>query len=352
MNRLKATILFLAFSAAFTACKKNNDTIIVVPASDGAKLQLNGLVGSETGSNAGNSVYVDLSTDKATAVQRASWDLGLYTGPDFRVILNNTTSATGKATSQTDITKVGIADTLGLNKLAIGYDAASFALIDDVAGDLSKTLIAAVSATDADNKVYIINRGTGGGIAARDWYKIRILRSGTGYKLQYAKLDAATFSTIDVVKSAGYDFQYVSFDNGPVKVSPEKTQWDFVWSYTIFQTPYMSGYIPYASSDFITVNFRNGVQVAEVLTSAGGSYDDFKESNIASLTFTAGVDALGTKWRTASATAGQSGVKTDRFYVLKDPSGNIYKIKFLSFHADDGGTRGKPEFEYKLVKKG
>lgn len=351
MNKLKIAVAIMALAGGLAACKKNNDTIIVVPPSDGTQLQLKGLIANEAGSSAGNSVYVDLSTATQVVAARNSWDLGFYTGSDFRVILNNTTSATAKMINKNDLAQVGTADTVGLNKLAIGYDAASLALIDDIRGNLSKTVIAAVSETATDNKVYIVNCGTGGSVAARSFYKIRVLRKGTGYTLQYAKLEETTFKTIDVTKDSQYDFSYVSFDNGLVKVAPEKGNWDFVWGYTMFETALGATMIPYASSDFITINSRNGVQVSEVLTSTV-SYADFKDSMLTKITFSAAIDSLGTRWRTASATAGQSGVKKDRFYVIKDAAGNYYKLKFMSFHGDDGGTRGKPELEYKLVKKG
>ncbi len=44
-------------------------------------------------------------------------------------------------------------------------------------------------------------------------------------------------------------------------------------------------------------------------------------------------------------------MKTDRFYVIKDAAGNVYKLRFISFHASDGGVRGYPKIEYKLGKE-
>jgi hypothetical protein len=60
---------------------------------------------------------------------------------------------------------------------------------------------------------------------------------------------------------------------------------------------------------------------------------------------------IGSKWRT-TAPGGTTGIKRDRFYVVKDPLGNVYKLKFVSMGLGaDGGERGKPVVEYKLVKK-
>ena len=80
----KISLIALA-AILFTACKKDKDPVIIIKPSTGAQVEFNGLIGSESGSSAGNSVYLDLSTDKTTAVARASWDLGFYSGSDFRV---------------------------------------------------------------------------------------------------------------------------------------------------------------------------------------------------------------------------------------------------------------------------
>ena len=79
------------------------------------------------------------------------------------------------------------------------------------------------------------------------------------------------------------------------------------------------------------------------------SYADYSEAHLAGTNFSTNRWLIGSSWR---ATTGAVGVRTDRFYVLKDPAGNIYKLKFISFHPSDGGVRGYPVIEYKLVKKG
>src|SRR4030095_15299798 len=95
---------------AFTACKKDKDPIIVVPPSTGAQVELNGIISNEAGSAAGNSVYLDLSSNKTTTAARAGWDLGFYCGPEFRVILNNTSSAGAKLLTKNDLAQVGAVD--------------------------------------------------------------------------------------------------------------------------------------------------------------------------------------------------------------------------------------------------
>ncbi|MBE7169262.1 MAG: HmuY family protein [Williamsia sp.] len=349
---LHANKLFvvLLLTGLLTACKKEVDPVIVIPPSSGSQVELSGLAGSETGANAANAVWVDLSADKPTSVARAAWDLGFYSGGDFRVIINNTTAAAAKVLGKNDLAQVGTADTVGVT-LAFSQaapSAAEFGLIDDVSGDLSKTLIPAVSSTEADNKVIILNRGIGGGVAARAWKKLRILRAGSGYTLQYANITDAAYKTVSISKDAAYNFRFVSLDEGAVvNVEPRKDSWDLVWTYSMYKTAFGAGDVPYAFSDLVFINKLAGVQAAEVLTSTV-SYDSFAWTNLTGLSFSSDRDVIGSKWR---ATTGTVGVKTDRFYVLKDAAGNVYKLKFLSFTSQDGGTRGKPVIRYELVKK-
>jgi hypothetical protein len=208
-----------------------------------------------------------------------------------------------------------------------------------------------VSATDADNKVYIVNRGAAGTLAPaanRGWQKIRVIRNGTGYTLQYAKINETTFKSITVTKDATFNFKHVSFVNGAVNVEPEKTAWDIEWTLATYKA---NALLPYTYSDFVIINFLGGVTAAEVLTSTV-SYAAFAEANLTGVTFLGTRDAIGSNWRVTSPAAGSvAGVKTDRFYVVKDPAGNVYKLKFVSFTNTDSGVRGKPVIEYKLVKK-
>lgn len=319
--------------------------------STGSALELNGGTG---GSGAINSVYVDFSNNAQTAVLRKSWDLGFHGGNPFRVIINNATAAAVIAVNKTDINQVTAAD-INTADLAIGLGAGTMSLIDDPEGDITKTAIPEISATDGDNKVYVISRAgaTGSAPALTDLKKIRILRTATGYTLQYANIDATTFQTLTIDKNAAYNFRYISFETGAVEVEPAKDRWDIQWTWSIYKTdnpPGSGQFVPYAFSDLVFTNRPGGAQVAEVMTSTV-SYNDFAESHIAGVSFSNKRDAVGSRWR---ATTGTIGVKTDRFYVVKDPVGNVYKLKFINFHspAVDGGKRGYPNIEYKLVKKG
>ncbi|MCO5236984.1 MAG: hypothetical protein M9933_12015 [Chitinophagaceae bacterium] len=354
MTNFKYVFLSVLVLSGTMACKKDKDPVIIIPPSSGAEVTLNGLAGSEAGSSAGNAVYLDLSGDKNTPVLRSGWDLGFYSGSDFRVILNNTASAGVKVLDKTDLAAVSADDTTGLT-LAVSQmapDPAQLEYFDDIPGDLTKTAIPAVSATESANPVIILNRGTGGGIAARPWVKLRVLRNGDGYTLQYAGLDETTVKTLNVPKDADFNFTFVSIDNGIVQVEPAKDNWDIVWSYSVYETDFGGGLVPYNFSDLIAINYLAGVQAAEKVyadeATAADAYTKFNKDSLSRTTLVNDRWVIGSKWR---STQPATGAKKDRFYVIKDAAGNYYKFKCLAMGVgDDGGVRGKPEFKYELLQ--
>jgi hypothetical protein len=337
-------VCLTGFISTLISCNKDSDSPPPPPPSGGQSFSLNGGTG---GSNAVNSVYVDLSAEKQDSVKRTAWDLGFYCGADFRVIINNTTAASAKSINKTDLAAVTTADTAGFaDELLLGQGFGTMDIIDNVDGDITKTVIAAIAATDADNKIYILSPANGSVAPAKDWYKLRVVRNGNGYKVQYAKLSETAVKTIDVSKDDKFNFRYASLaTNSVVNVEPEKAKWDILWTLTTYKA---SPTIPYTFSDFVYINSLAGVQAAEVLTSTV-AYADYGETHVPTTTFSNNKNVIGSNWRTASPSG--TGVKTDRFYVIKDAAGNVYKLRFVSFSSSDGGERGKPVIDYKLVKQ-
>jgi hypothetical protein len=313
--------------------------------STGGNATLNGKVGDAVYQN---TVFFDLSGNIQTAVDRKSWNLGFYGGADFRVILNPAYQSTALATSKTDINAVTLADSVGI---ALNHDVenpASSSVADDYNGDLTKTAIAAISANDAENKVYVYSYE--GNKSADKWFKIKITRSGAGYKIQYARLGSTTIKTLEIPKNADFNFVFASLETDKiVSVEPRAKSWDFSWSYSTYNSGLNT---PYWVQDYVAINSLGGVSAAQIMTTTV-TYTDFKEANIAGVTWLTAPDVIGTKWRAAAVPGAgtPAGVRTDRFYVIKDGAGNIYKLQFLSYTSTDGGERGKPTLKYELVKK-
>lgn len=302
-----------------------------------------------------NKVFVDLSANRQTAVNRNNWDLGFYTGADdFRVILNSSAAMMARQLTKNDLTQVNAADTAGFStEVAFNQFApvtTSLPYIDYPNGDLTRTAIAAISAAAADNKVYIVNRGLAPGspATARGWKKIRVLRNaGGGYTLQYADIAATNFQELTIAKDEAYFFKYISFDNGVVNVEPEKKKWDLAWTYFSNVTNFGAGEVPYLFQDIILQN-RN-VQVVKMMNTTK-AFADFAEADLAALTFSSLQTTIGADWRSGGGPSSQPAVRSDRYYIIKDGDNNYYKLRFTAL--TQNGERGYPAFESVLVKKG
>lgn len=350
-HNYRLILLFSCLIFALTGCKKEAVDFNYIQPSSGISMTLSGIASTETGINALNSVYVDMSKNLQTSVLRSGWDLGFYCSTtDYKVIINHSTAATAVQLNKTDLTTVTSADMASLpadtNTLIIGT--APLTTVDPVAGNFSNYLsglvINNVPAAAADNKVYLLNRGRGGNLARRDWIKMKITRLSNGYTVTYGGLNDLLFNSYDVVKDASYNFKYLSFTSSSVTVEPAKANWDFEWTLSTYTD---AGGLPVATPDFVLINAGGGVTAAEVIfgTEAANNYANFTAAKLSAITFSSNRDVIGVNWRNAvTSNAAALNINTDRFYVIKDPAGNVYKLKF------NGGSRGRPEVEYALLK--
>lgn len=310
-----------------------------------------------------NKVFIDLSANRMTTFPRIDFDLGFANGFDFRVLLNAANGMMAYATTKNDITKVNATDTAGLtDKLSLNaiftainstpvpaWVAGTPAWVDDPGGNITKTTIAEISAADTSNKVYIINQGMGVGTPAPalPWKKIRVLRKGTGYLLQYADIAAATFTEITITKNDAYNFQYVDFEKGTVSVDPAKDKWDICWTGFTNLTNLGAGLVPYYFQDMIVQNIYK-VQTVQILNTTK-AYEAFTAADVTALDFgTQSQVKIGSSWRSGGGPTTAPAIRSDRYYIIKDAAGNVYKLRFTAL--DSNGERGKPKFEYALLK--
>lgn len=315
------------------------------------------------GANQQNQVYVDLSSGMMTTVPRVSWDLGFYTGSESRVALNSSVKMSVRELQTTNIDEVQVEDP----SMFIITGSGSVDQIDAPQGLISGTAISAISDNNDNNKVYLLNLGSNpsatqpavgsdgsGSGTHRGWKKVRILKSGNDYKIQYADLASTTHQEAIITKDAAYNFTFFSFTtNNTVNVEPQKNQWDI--NFTTFTNVVNMGTIaPYHYADFVLTNLKGNAKSYQVLTSEFG-FDNFTAANVVDSKFTEDQRNIGSNWRGTSV-SGSDGIptsqfvlKTDRFYVIKDAAGNIYKLKFTG-GSNEAGERGYPKFQYVLVQ--
>lgn len=357
----KFLILLFALSLiTFTNCSNDDDgpdgpiTITI----EGATITP--VVG---GPNQQNQVYVDLSTNTSTSVRRDSWDLG-FNSTSNRVVINGSIyMAVGKL-SVTDIDAVTSADaevtSLQPQVAVATFDAENMAFVDNPNGDISGTAIDEISVTDADNHVYIVNLGfevgtetpATGSVAvsgdARGWKKIRVLRNGDDYVMQYADLDATTHQEITISKDSNYNFTFFSFNTEAiVNVEPEKEAWDL--NFTVF-TNEIPGFGSYGYTDYVVNNLKGNAKaymVDEVVD--GITYEDFTVSDVINSNFSNDQRSIGSSWRNGGGPDTEPSLKEDLFYVVNDANGNLYKLQFIAL-TNAEGVRGYPQFVYSLLQ--
>ncbi len=320
------------------------------------------------GPNQPNQVYLDLSSGTSVAVNRGAWDFGFSTGTDFRVVINGSLKMAVKKLETSDIT---LTQTINADvSVGAGTTASSNGYVDNPTGILAGagagigTAIAEVSATDADNKVYLVNMGFAVGTAvptagsvivdgdSRGWKKVRILRNGTGYKIQYADLASTTFTEKTITKEAAYNFTFFSLTSGnTVSVEPQKAKWDL--NFTVFTNYLNTGSeVTYGYSDFIVSNMKGGTQVYQVLVTADVTYAGFTKAKVVEANFTPSATdqrIIGANWRNGGGPSTLPSIRTDRFYVVKDAAGNYYKVKFLAM-SNEAGIRGHVTLESAILK--
>lgn len=361
---MKKTFFSLAFALlTLASCSSDDNTDPIEVPVVGTTLKPE--VG---GPNQPNQVYVDLSTGELNKVNRETWDFGFSSGTNFRVIINGSLKMAVKKLETSDITLVQEID----SEVSVGggTTASSNGFVDNPTGVLEGagaglgTAIAEISATDADNKVYLVNLGNAvstekanaGSVnvdgEARGWKKVRILRNGSGYKIQYADLASTTFTEKTIAKDDNFNFTFFSLkDNKEVNVEPLKSKWDL--NFTVF-TNYVNfgSEVTYGYADFITTNMKGGTVVYQVLVEDGITYDAFVLTNVDQTKFEASKKdqrIIGSNWRSGGGPGTLPSIRTDRFYIVKDVAGNVYKVNFLAM-SNDAGERGNPVFEYSLLK--
>lgn len=358
---MKKILIYLLIGASFISqsCINDNEDPIAIPKSDGSLV--NPTVG---GATQPNQVWFDLGTDTEIVTRRTDWDLAFYSGSEFKVILNpSIMMAAGKIANATNIDLVKESDVTALmNQVQVAnFNPANTIYIDDVNGNFPKgyTAIEDIKANEGDNPVYLVNMGkeifngsvpagsvtTGGD--SRGWKKVQIVRQGDAYKVKFADLNATTHNEVIINKTPAYNYSFYSLKNKlAVSVQPEKKNWDLCFS--VFVNT-IAGAGSYIYADFLTINNVGGAGAYEVKVTAPATgvqaYNNFKFSDIDQSKFIYNDQrVIGGNWREVGPSGYQ--VKGDVFYIIKDPEGYYFKLRFTRL-TSESGERGFPQFEYK-----
>ena len=244
-------------------------------------------------------------------------------------------------------------------QISIGnFNPANMEYIDHPSGDLGQTAMDVVSENNEENPVYILNLGNEVGNStpqlgsvdvdgeAKGFIKIRVLWNNEAYILQYAGLNEADYTEIEINKSQGFNYTFFNFEQAStVIIEPEKNKWDI--NFTVFTNEIM-GAGSYMFTDFVLTNRQAEVMAYQVLTSEV-NYEEFNLTNIDESNFELDQRSIGSNWRQGGGPGQAPSLSEDRFFIIKDTSGNYYKLRFTAL-VNEIGERGYPAFEYSLVE--
>ncbi|MCC8088888.1 MAG: HmuY family protein [Rikenellaceae bacterium] len=302
-----------------------------------------------------NVVYVDFSTNKQYPVDRSGWDLGFYCGDDFRVILNPSYQTVATSTGKYSMADVTLDDTVDAeyldgNPMAMGAGEIPlpFDVLDNLSGSLTGTVFNTISSVSSENQVYFVASENNRSDRSR-WYKVKVDRNSTadGYIVQYEYVSDSEFKSVEIKKNDLYNIISLSLETGDIVIAePQAEKWDIMYGYSVQSTPFMGIPRPYFMQDMILINNIGGVTAAQIFEEEIG-FDNISVDDLAGIRFSNDRLVIGDSWRSVSA-----GVYTDRYYVIKDPAGNYYKMQGVrGGFGEDGGIRGNPVIRYYLINE-
>ncbi len=320
------------------------------------------------------------NTNRGAASLREAWNLAFWNGSGLnRVILNY--SVTTQAKLITDVTTIGEAidfETAQLEAANNLFSGGTFGMGDLNTFDFHREGQFVIGTPTTNNQVYLIKTPpvevhpdtTGGAPVIVDLWLAAIRWTGSGYFLEYQgvnRVSATNWALIPSIvsytpfaKDATHQYTFVKFGAGAnsfATIQPENADWNLGLSAVTLKR-YINpsaggGAYPFAIKG-VVLNNNPGVEVYRVQTTgstagAPGPYDpnydwdddpaldtdndinddfeDFEAADIDTSKFSStSQEEIGQYWRYLDL--GNYRVFVDRFYVVKLPDGDIYKLKF------------------------
>ncbi|MFM7903588.1 MAG: HmuY family protein, partial [Bacteroidota bacterium] len=157
-----------------------------------------------------------------------------------------------------------------------------------------------------------------------------------------------------IPKNPEYSLMYFTFDNDGmmVDVAPKKTEWDVVftkYTFTYCSEPVNSPFRYYLVTGALLNKWSGCVneQYRKDSTQLYAPFETFDASRLSDVNFNTLAAKIGFSWKDYDFTLGYI-IIPDRFYLVRDTEGYVYKIRFYDFY-DDQGNEGAAKFEYKRL---
>lgn len=273
-----------------------------------------------------NQVWYSLKNNEVvTTNSKMDWDVRFWSDPGSDAMqLNFAKSMSAYRTGKSDFDE--IQDTAGY-KNGRKFDAPT--------GNLDST---AVTAAD---EAHIIDMGFAPDGTHGGFYKLKVLKDGNRFKLQYGALMSTNPEEVELERNVNRDFTYFSLTTGKqVFPEPQKGEYDLLFTqYThLFQEPFM----PYLVAGCLTSPQARSGEISDI------PFEEISIEDTSQVQFSTAQNFIGYDWKEFNLNEGTYTIDSDRIFIIQSQSGIYYKLYFLDF-LDGEGNRGAPTFSFKAL---
>ncbi len=206
-----------------------------------------------------------------------------------------------------------------------------------------------VAGTDtvSNNHVYLLDRGLDELGNPLGLYQIIFdsLKNGN-YYFRYSGWKGGAVKTGKVSKEPGISYIYFNLggEGSVQQIEPPMTDFDLLFTqYTTLLFTAQGGAYPYLVTG-VLIN-RSGVVVA---TDSLTPFSELTLDVAKQFTYSSNLDAIGYLWKFYNFDNGNYTIREKIHYVIHDPRGFYYKLRFIGFY-NNKGAKGYPVIEYQRL---
>lgn len=270
-------------------------------------------------------IWFDLGSNSIVSTNlRTDWDLAFDCSASNNILyLNAALNASVAFTNKTEFDKVT-------------SDAGLTYTFEHHSGQAD---LLAIGDVTSNRNVFIIDRGyDAAGNPIGKWKAQITLVHGIDYYLTCSKLNGDNLTSVIISKKPLYNRVAFSFTTlSELQIEPPKTDYDLVFTqYThVFENPPL----PYSVNGVIINSYNT--EAAEEFTI---NFSEISKTVADALFYSTDRDVIGYDWKYFDLQTNTFTIYSNQNYLVKDASGNLFKLHFLDFY-DTNGVKGTPSFE-------
>lgn len=192
------------------------------------------------------------------------------------------------------------------------------------------------------NEVFVIDRGFNENGIKIGFVKMQILSvDNEKYTLRIGNLDNSTDTTAVIDKDGDKNLtQFYISTLSTEDIEPNKNDWHFQFTqYTDYDITTEGDTIAYLVRGVLINQYNTFVARLD-----GVDFESLSKEQAQTLTYSNAKNAIGYNWKAFSLNTGIYEVLPDIVYVIKEVSGNYYKLRFVDFY-NDAGEKGYAKFD-------